>query len=88
MLEDYDEPMARLVDPLIASAPLQDLRPATARRIEAACLARLQRRKKLLPSWECSFLGALEAVLASLLGGGHLLWSLGQALVIYGAHVH
>lgn len=87
MLEDNDEPMARLVDPLIASAPLQDMRPATARRIETMCLARLQRRKKLLPSWEWSFHGALEAILASLLGGSYLLWNLGQAIVLYGAHV-
>lgn len=84
MLEDDDRLTERNIDQLLAAAPLQDVQPATAKRIEAACLAQLRRRQKQPIHWRMFLLGALEAMLASLLGGSYLLWNLGRALAIYG----
>lgn len=84
MLEDDDRLTERNIDQLLAAAPLQDVQPTTAKRIEAACLAQLRRRRKRPIHWRMFLLGALEAMLASLLGGSYLLWNLGRALAIYG----
>lgn len=87
MLEDDDGLTERDIDQLFAAAPLQDLRPETAERIEAACLSQLRRRREPPIHWRMFLLGALEAILASLLGGSYLLWNLGRALAIYGVHL-
>jgi hypothetical protein len=85
MLTDDIQSHDRFVDRLFAEAPLQDLRPMAAARIEAACLARLRRRKKSI-HWTTSLLGICEAALAFLLGGSYLLQTLSWALSLCGIY--
>ena len=86
-MSDDDRLTERELDQLFNEAPQQDLRPAAAQRIEAACLARLRSRRKPPIHWRTFLLEALEATLASLLGGSYLLWNIGRALAIYGVHI-
>ena len=85
MLPDDDRANERFVDHLFAEAPLQDLRPEAAARIEAACLTQL-RRRKYSARWPVRLLGVFASVLASSLGGSYLLWTISRALVFYDLH--
>ena len=87
MSEVDDRLTGQHINGLLASAPLQDLDPAAAKRIETACLAQLRRRQRPPIPSRAFLVGALEAALAVLLGGSYLLWNLGRALVIYGVHL-
>jgi hypothetical protein len=80
-----DESHEVSVDGLLTELPPEDLRPTAGTRIEAACLARLRRRRTTFQV-PVSLLGALEAILALLLGGTYLLSMLSWALALYGLH--
>jgi len=88
MPEDFERISVQQVETLLAAVPLSDLRPEAAARIEVMCLARLKRRHRRLIHQQSALMGALEAVLALLLGGSYLLWNLGQALVLYGVRLY
>jgi hypothetical protein len=87
MVHNKKEITERQIDNMCASIPFQDLRPEAAARVEAACLAQLRCNRKPPAEWQLSLLHTLEAIFASLLVGSYLLWSLGQALMIYGIHL-
>ncbi len=82
MRTNENRPHDKLVDRLLDELPTQDLRPAAATRIEAACLARLRRQRIVrLPQ---ALPRVIEILIASLLGASYLLAMLGRALVLYG----
>ena len=84
MTEDIERFAAEQIDALLTSVAVEEMRPEATARIEAACLAQLQRRKPPT-DWQLSLWGILEATLASLLAGSYLLWNLAQAVALYGA---
>ncbi len=88
MPDDIERLSLQRVETLYAAGPLSDLRPEATVRIEAMCLAHLKRRPCRLIDRQSALVSALEAILASLLGGSYLLWNLGQALVLYGIRLH
>ena len=76
--------LERCIDQLLGEAPLQDLSPEAANRIETLGLASLRRGRPLKIARYSRLIEAIAMIFFSLLGGGHLLWNLGQALAIYG----
>jgi len=88
MSVDEDRMTASQVEQWLAALPLDELRPAAAARIEAACLARMRRRYQWLPEWRSPLLDALGLALALLLGSGYLLETLARALAVYGVHLY
>jgi hypothetical protein len=84
MTGDIEHLTEKQLDTLLTSVALEEIRPAATARIEAVCLARLQRRNPPA-DWQVIFWGVFEAAVTSLLCGSYLLWNLAQALSLYGA---
>lgn len=87
MFADENRITASQADPWLAAMPVDELHPAAAARIEAACLARLRRRRQSLTRWQSPLLEELGLALALLLGSGYLLETLARALAVYGLHL-
>jgi len=88
MFADEDRITASQADQWLASMPVEEMHPAAAARIEAACLARLRLRRQSAPPWQSPLLEGLGLALALLLGSGYLLETLASALAVYGLHLH
>ena len=85
---DENSRTASQVDQWLAAIPMDELYPAASARIEAACLARLRRRRQSVPQWQSPLLESLGLALALLLGSGYLLETLARALAVYGIYLH
>jgi hypothetical protein len=87
MFSDRDVIFDSHIVPGLDALSEDDLPPAAAARIEAACLTRLRRRQRSALRGHESLLVVLEFALVLLLGCGYLLEALARALAVYGAHV-
>jgi len=88
MFADEDRITASQAEQWLAVMPVEEMHPAAAARIEAACLARLGRRRRPAPLWQSPVLEGLGLALALVLGSGYLLETLASALAVYGLHLH
>jgi hypothetical protein len=88
MFADENHMMESQADQWLDAMPVDELPPAAAARIEAACLARLHSRRQPLFRFQSPLLEALGFALALLLGSGYLLETLVRALAVYGVRLH
>jgi hypothetical protein len=88
MFADENRMTESQADGWLAAMLPDELHPAAAARIEAACLARLRRRRHPLLQWQSPIPEAVGFALTLLLGIGYLLEALAQALAVYGVHLY
>lgn len=88
MFADENRIMESQADQWLDVMPVDELTPEAAGRIEAACLARLRRRRQPLLRWQGPLIEALGFALALLLGSGYLLEALARALAVYGVRLY
>ena len=88
MFADENRMMESQADQWLDAMPVDELSPEATARIEAACLARLRRRRQPLLRWQSPLIEALGFALALLLGSGYLLETLMRALAVYGVRLY